>query len=155
MRNALSPLIFRLWLVSAVCILAIVLGFGFVFPDAHLPAWLELAQKGTAVLAFLISVLVPVMYAVARPRPKQQPHVLAAATVVVAAGYALLLGVLVYVKLRTCDANVAPYDGRWHCTIEGKAIVIYVVLIPVFGIITGILYGCFERLSRRRRNGHE
>src|SRR5438046_1013124 len=105
MRNTLSPPIFKLWLASIIYFLALVLGVGFVFPNTHFPVWFELVLKSTAVLAFLIVVLAPAIHAVTHLRSKERSKALIAAALTAAAGYALLFGGVLYVKLKTCDIN--------------------------------------------------
>src|SRR5438552_2279125 len=131
MRNTLSPSVFRLWLASTIYFLVLVLGIGFVFPNVHFPVWLELMLKSTAVVAFLVIVLVPAVHAATHLRPKKGSwrgaKALTVAAVTAAAGYLLLFGELLYVKLKTCDINAVPHDSRWHCNVSGKGFVAYFV----------------------------
>src|SRR5688572_12958692 len=121
----------KLWLACVAYILALILGFAFIFSNAQLPVLLELALKGTAVLAFCMLLIVPALHASIRFRQDiKHPAlpIMAGATV---AGYALLFGLLVYIKLKTCDVNAIPHDSQWHCNVEGKSVVVYLLLVPI------------------------
>ncbi len=149
MHDTVRPPIFKLWLASVVYILALILGIGFVFQNVHFPVWFELVLKSTAVLAFLIIVLAPAIHAATRLRSQKRSKALIVAALTAAAGYALLFGGLVYVKLKTCDINAIPFDTRWHCNVEGKGIIVYFVLIPILAAIIGVAYAGLVRLMRK------
>lgn len=138
--------IFKLWLASVIYIPALILALGFVFPNSHFPTWFELVLKSTAVLAFLIIVLVPLLHMLT-PRKRLQVLKISAYSMVV--GYALLGGQLLYIKLKTCDRNIIPHDDRWHCNVSGKGVIVYFIAIPILAAIIGISYVGLERLMRR------
>lgn len=133
--------LFKLWLACGGYILALILCFAFIFPNAHLPVLLELLLKGTAVLAFCMLLLLPALNAAGRSRQGGRHPALMAAAGTMVAGYALLLGQVVYIKLKTCDINATPYDSQWHCNVEGKSFIAYIMLIPVLAAIAGMTVG--------------
>lgn len=71
---------------------------------------------------------------------------------VTAAGYALLLGLLAYVKLKTCDVNAVPHDRQWHCNVEGKSILVYFLLTPLLAAIVSLAVGGVCWFVRKRKN---
>lgn len=139
----------RLWLASGIYILVLIVGFAFIFPNVHLPFLLELLFKASAVLAFSMLLLVPALHVTTRFRQGKKHPALMAATGITAAGYALLLGYILYIKLKTCDVNAIPYDDRWHCNVDGKNFVVYFVLIPILAAVVGLVVGGIYWLARK------
>ena len=127
-----------LWGAFAYLML-LVLGFSTVFSEAHLSTWLELLLKATIVLGFLLIVGTPFVYAAARFRKKMASKALGVTAIVLFSGYAWLFARLVYVKFKTCDTDAIPWDPNWYCHVEGKHIVFYVVIIPFFAALCGVI----------------
>jgi len=140
--------IFKLWFGAAAYIVSLVVSLAFVFPESHFPVWLELALKLLAAAAFLVVVLVPLIYLAMHLRQKKvsKPLVVAAGMTVI--GYMLLFGGLVYVKLKSCDINAVSHDNQWHCNVSGKGILVYFVAIPILAAIAGTLVAGIGRVVK-------
>lgn len=140
-----------MWLASVICLLLLVVTTAFIKPGTMLPVWLELLLKGTAVLAFTIIVVSPLLHLSKRFRPGEQSKPLRIAAYITIAGYVMLFGLTLYVKLKTCDSNAVPHDSRWHCNVDGNGVVVYFVLIPIVAAIIGILAGGIRWIIRKQK----
>lgn len=141
---------FKLWIIAIIYVLALLLGLGFIFPNSHIPVWFELLFKGTAALAFTLIVLIPVLYVATHHGQKTRSQALTVAAYITFAGYVLLFGQLLYVRLKTCDVNAIVHDGRWHCNVSGKGVVFYVAAIPILAAVIGLLASVIQSFIRRR-----
>ena len=140
MKQLFSERVARTVLWGAFAYLMLLfIGLSTVFASAHLPVWLEFILKGTIVLGFSLVVGTPLAYAAARFRKKITSKALTVTVVVLLGGYAWLFGRLAYVKFKTCDADAIPSDPNWYCHVEGKHIVFYLVIIPMFAALCGVI----------------
>lgn len=139
----------KLWLASGLYLLVLILFFAFIIPDAHLPVMLELLLKGTAVLAFCALLITPAFHVATRFRQGKKHPILMIGAGIVAAGYALLFGLLLYVMFKACDPHAIPHDSRWHCNVEGKSIVAYFVLVPILAVIVSLVVTGIYLLAKK------
>lgn len=149
-KREVSPVVKTIWLTSLVYLFVLLVGFGFLLPDdVYLPEWEQLAFKVSAVVAFLVVVVVPLAHLFS----KRHSKALGVAAIVTLGAYALLFAQMIYVKVKTCDDSVFPHDARWHCNVSGKGIAASIILIPLLAAVIGVLFVALNRQHRKPPHG--
>lgn len=128
-------------MASGLYLAVLVVAFSTVLKSAHLPVWIEFVLKASALVAFVLMILVPCVHLFMRLRAQKPSKALTAAGYTMLVGYALFFAWLAYVKLKTCDAAAVPRDESWYCNVEGTHVVAYFALVPVAAAICGGIVG--------------
>ena len=152
-EREVSPVVKGIWLTSLFYLVMLLVGVGFVFPNLFVPMWVEWLLKVTAIFAFLVVVMIPLLHLAMKAWTKKRSKALIVAGTVTVGAYMLLLAQMIYVKVKTCDEHSLLHDDRWHCNVSGKGVVASIILIPLVAALIGLLVGALNRLRRRPPHG--